>query len=202
MTQLSWRRVHNKVVMFLAIVAVVKSFNLNTMIQYRYQPKNIALQDGNGINGGLMRWKKEGYVSTHRSAIRKTSALHCICINCSRVVNCQAYHFVETKHEQPHMAENPTFKPREGSPSINVHIRTVRNEFEKQRMDNEMDEQEKAFLGEKEQQLSPSTSAYELSEVMTEYDVVACEDYDEDMGAWVRNMPEEIRLANPDFVPT
>ena len=31
----------------------------------------------------------------------------CICIDCSRVTNCQAYHFVETKHGQPHMTENP-----------------------------------------------------------------------------------------------
>ena len=35
-----------------------------------------------------------------------------------------------------------------------------------------------------------------------EYDVVACQDFLEDHGRWVRNMPEEIRLANPDFVPT
>jgi len=31
---------------------------------------------------------------------------------------------VETKHEQPHMSDQPTFLPREGSPSINVNIRT------------------------------------------------------------------------------
>ncbi len=44
---------------------------------------------------------------------------------------------------------------------------------------------------------------YDLSVKTTyEYDVVACEDYVEDIGCWVRNMPEEIRLANPDFVPT
>lgn len=44
---------------------------------------------------------------------------------------------------------------------------------------------------------------YDLSPVTTvEYDVVACEDFEEDKGCWVRNMPEEIRMANPDFVPT
>ncbi len=44
---------------------------------------------------------------------------------------------------------------------------------------------------------------YDLSVKTTyEYDVVACEDFVEDHGCWVRNMPEEIRLANPDFVPT
>lgn len=43
-----------------------------------------------------------------------SSALHCICIDCARVTNCAAYHFVETKHEQPHMNENPTFEPVNG----------------------------------------------------------------------------------------
>lgn len=44
---------------------------------------------------------------------------------------------------------------------------------------------------------------YDLSPVTTvEYDVVECADYVEDMGSWVRNMPEEIRKANPNFVPT
>jgi hypothetical protein len=46
-------------------------------------------------------------------------------------------------------------------------------------------------------------TVYDLSPVTTtEYDVVACESFVEDKGAWVRNMPEEIRKANPDFVPT
>ena len=39
-------------------------------------------------------------------------------------------------------------------------------------------------------------------EITVEYDVVECADYVEDMGAWARNMPEEIRRANPNFVPT
>ena len=40
---------------------------------------------------------------------RMTSSQHtmCICIDCSRVTNCKAYHFVETKHSQPHMTEDP-----------------------------------------------------------------------------------------------
>lgn len=46
-------------------------------------------------------------------------------------------------------------------------------------------------------------TVYDLSPVTTmEYDVVACASFVEDKGAWVRNMPEEIRRANPDFVPT
>ena len=44
---------------------------------------------------------------------------------------------------------------------------------------------------------------YDLSVKTTyEYDVVACEDYEENIGMWIRNMPEEIRSANPDFVPS
>ena len=134
----------------------------------------------------------------------RDTTLKCICINCSKVVNCQAYHFVETKHEQPHMNSNPTFRPREGSPSIDVHIRTSRNEAERARMRDEMEQQEKLFLKSDEEVGKESKSfpsAYEISSVFTEYDVVACEDFEEDIGAWVKNMPEEIRLANPDFVP-
>mmetsp|Transcript_6253 Transcript_6253/g.13920 ORF Transcript_6253/g.13920 Transcript_6253/m.13920 type:complete len:209 (-) Transcript_6253:370-996(-) len=47
----------------------------------------------------------------------------CICIDCSRVTNCRAYHFVETKHHQPHLTADPTFTPREGSPTIHVNVR-------------------------------------------------------------------------------
>lgn len=44
---------------------------------------------------------------------------------------------------------------------------------------------------------------YDLSGMTTyEYDVVECDDFLEDRDTWVRNMPEEIRIANPDFVPT
>ena len=44
---------------------------------------------------------------------------------------------------------------------------------------------------------------YDLSPVTTtEYDVVKCEDFVQDTGCWVRNMPEEIRKANPNFVPS
>ena len=50
------------------------------------------------------------------------------------------------------------------------------------------------LFGEKQYDLSGTTSY--------EYDVVECEDFVEDKDAWIRNMPEEIRIANPDFVPT
>lgn len=45
---------------------------------------------------------------------RLTTALHCICIDCARVTNCAAYHFVESKHEQPHINPHPTFEPVNG----------------------------------------------------------------------------------------
>ena len=133
----------------------------------------------------------------------------CICIDCARVTNCAAYHFVESKHEQPHMTENPTFTPREGSPTIHVNIRTERTQEGQKEIDRMWREhesetakaeaasgggQEGALYGETVYNLFPVTT--------TEYDVVACEDFVEDKGCWVRNMPEEIRKANPDFVPT
>lgn len=37
---------------------------------------------------------------------------------------------------------------------------------------------------------------------MTEYDVVACEDFKLEKDRWMRLMPEEIRKANPRFVPS
>lgn len=44
---------------------------------------------------------------------------------------------------------------------------------------------------------------YDLSPVTTyEYDVVACADFVEEKGCWVRNMPQEIKDANPNFVPS
>lgn len=56
------------------------------------------------------------------------------------------------------------------------------------------DGDEEPLFGEKQYDLSGATSY--------EYDVVECEDFDEERDAWVKNMPEEIRIANPDFVPT
>ena len=48
------------------------------------------------------------------SSSSSTALGMCICIDCARVTNCAAYHFVETKHEQPHINENPTFEPIDG----------------------------------------------------------------------------------------
>jgi len=159
------------------------------------------------------------------------------------VTSCQAYHFVETKHEQPHMTLNPTFEPRDGNPTIEVNIRTIRNEQDRQKEIHRMwkehaaeterakerqqqqkqqqqqqqqkqqaassSKEEEIKDGEKDNEKENETlflvgeATYDFSPVTTyEYDVVACQDFIEDIGCWVRNMPEEIRKANPDFVPS
>ena len=134
------------------------------------------------------------------------SHLSCICINCSRVTSCSAYHFVESKHSQPHISTTPEFTPRDGSPTIHVNIRTTRSEEEMGRIwaehvkQTEIAETAKAtnddgkLMGENKYDMSVKTTY--------EYDVVECQDYAEDKGIWVRNMPEEIRIANPYFVPS
>ena len=77
-----------------------------------------------------------------RSDRRGCTPKMCICINCARVTNCAAYHFVETKHGQPHMNEAPTFEPQNGSPTINVNIRSVENEARRQEINRMFNEHE------------------------------------------------------------
>jgi len=149
----------------------------------------------------------DGFQRTHTP----TSLQMCICIHCSRVTNCLAYHFVEEQHTQPHINKSPTWEPRNGSPTIQVHIRPDADRAEKaiglmwnehvdqtrqaEEASNNLQEGEKdvPLFGEKQYDLSGTTSY--------EYDVVECEDFVLSRDAWVRNMPEEIRIANPDFVP-
>jgi hypothetical protein len=132
----------------------------------------------------------------------------CICVDCARVTSCSAYHFVETKHEQPHMTEDPTFMPRDGSPTIHVNVRTIRSDKDREaevaRMWKEHEtETEKAEAASESSGDLHGETVYDLTPVTTyEYDVVKCQDYVEDRGCWVRNMPHEIREANPDFVPS
>ena len=135
--------------------------------------------------------------------------LFCICIDCARVTNCAAYHFVESKHEQPHMTEDPTFEPREGSPTIHVNVRTIRNDDDRQaeieRMWKEYKQEERKAedLAQQTGEAAHGETKYDFTPQVTyEYDVVACADYIEDKGCWVRNMPQEIREANPNFVPS
>jgi hypothetical protein len=154
--------------------------------------------------------RAHGFLPVISTKTRVATLNMCICIDCARVTNCAAYHFVESKHEQPHICEDPTFEPREGSPTIHVNVRTIRNtedrkkeiermwrehEGETQRaMENKQDKDDETLYGEETYDLTPVTTY--------EYDVVKCEDFVSDPGCWVRNMPEEIRLANPDFVPS
>ena len=118
---------------------------------------------------------------------------------------------METKHEQPHMTEDPSFEPRDGSPTIHVNVRTVRTQEDRQKEIDRMWKEhvsetakaEQASNAEEEEEALHGAEVYDLSPVTTyEYDVVSCADFVEDRGAWVRNMPEEIRAANPDFVPS
>ena len=150
--------------------------------------------------------------SSERRAHVSTS-LQCICIHCARVTNCNAYHFVEEQHAQPHINKSPTWEPRNGSPTIQVHIRPdvngkiqqeigqMRNEHDNEtRRAEEMSsnsqggEEDVPLFGEKQYDLRGTTSY--------EYDVVECEDFVLSKDNWVLNMPEEIRIANPNFVPT
>jgi hypothetical protein len=135
-----------------------------------------------------------------------STALHCICINCARVTNCAAYHFVEAKHEQPHINKNPTWEPRDGSPTIQVNIRSIRSvddrkaEVERMWREHKSEEARAETIGGNELH---GTTVYDFTPSTTyEYDVVQCADYVEEKGAWVKNMPLEIRNANPHFVPS
>eukprot|EP00985_Skeletonema_marinoi_P005725 scaffold2485_cov130-Skeletonema_marinoi.AAC.3 len=148
---------------------------------------------------------------------KSLSQLQCICIHCKYVTNCSAYHFVEQQHGQPHINKTPTWEPRDGSPTINVHIRpdedkTTEDELGKMWQEHEeetrraeesyaesndgkhAEEEDAALFGSTQYDLSGTTSY--------EYDVIECEDFVEQKDMWVKNMPDEIRLANPDFVPT
>lgn len=133
------------------------------------------------------------------------------------------------------MTDTPTFLPREGSPTINVNIRTEQNRD----IENEKDEKVSLWMDEIEQLKiinnnkknndSTSTTSAAASSITDtdintnttnntdtvmvvptttttrttiEYDVVKCADFVRDQDCWVRNMPEEIKRLNPEFVPS
>jgi len=169
-------------------------------------------------NVGNYKYEYNYHHHINKRAASSETELRCICINCSRVTDCAAYHFVESKHAQPHINNDPAFTPKDGSPTIHVNIRTNRqNEGEMGRLWSEhveetrkAEERAASFAtagdddeGSSQQERLVGEEKYDLSVKTTyEYDVVACEDFVKDDGCWVRNMPEEIKLANPDFVPT
>jgi hypothetical protein len=166
---------------------------------------------GGGGGGGTHGFAPVVRNNNNNAFLRSTVTGMCICIDCARVTNCAAYHFVETKHEQPHMTQDPTFEPRQGSPTIHVNVRTIRNVEDRQR---EVERMWREHKDETQRAMENSDGAdgdgplygetkYDLTPVTTyEYDVVKCEDFVSDPGCWVRNMPQEIREANPDFVPS
>lgn len=157
--------------------------------------------------------------------------LRCICVDCQWVTSCKAYHFVETKHKQPHMSEEPTFLPAEGSPTIQVNIRTEpkrgvvgdggdSDDTTVARLWKDQHKPQHEDAGEEEHNGSSAAPTQPLPPVVAsggtaiesvvvtnttttiEYDVVACADFVLEQGCWARNMPDEIRRVNPDFVPT
>lgn len=101
----------------------------------------------------------------------------CICINCKWVDRCKTYHWVETQHEQPHVARAPDFDPTD--PQIQVFIR---------KEDEESDVTDGADDG--------STDGMTESVMTTEFDVFACDAFAEDQGKWIRLMPDA------DYIPT
>jgi hypothetical protein len=174
------------------------------------------------IRRGIQYAQRTGGVAAVNHKM-ETKLTMCICINCARVINCSAYQFVETKHNQPHIADTTTFTPRDGSPTIHVNVRTDRSDnhemdriwrehSDETRRAQEKDQKQASTRNSKNDDIPIPTgheptlhgeSIYSLTPVTTlEYDVVACADYMEEMGCWVRNMPDEIKRANPHFVPT
>ena len=128
-------------------------------------------------------------------------ASQCICINCKFVDRCTSYHFVEEKHDQPHLNKSPDFTPRPGSPRILVAIRRDGEPGARRSWDTMLHGGERRLSTEPSQS-SEGVTSIEVPVFTTEYDVVECEDYVEESGRWVRKMPSEIREANPGFVPT
>ncbi len=113
-----------------------------------------------------------------------STALHCICVHCALVDSCKAYHYIEEQHSQPHITPSPTFSPRPGSPRIEAHIHTEGDPLP-------------SYL---------RTDSSKLDESMDtiEFDVVACEDYQEEIGKWKNSMPKGTLLAagfSVDWVP-
>ena len=158
-------------------------------------------------------------LSTPSPGLSLPPALQCICIHCKLVDVCAAYHFVEEKHSQPHIwrpnegseDEKPPFEPRDGSPTIEVNIRQVDAGCDREGELNSSVYNLLSDMGFFTSGGGPTGAAptadpaipKSLSRKVTtvEYDVVKCADFVEEHAKWQNNMPEEIRLANPSFIP-
>jgi hypothetical protein len=91
---------------------------------------------------------------------------------------------------------------------MHVHVKTIRtidsgNEVKRMWKEHSQQTQQAIDQSTRPDEDLHGETTYDLSPSTTmEYDIVACEDYVEDKGCWVRNMPEEIARVNPDFVPS
>ena len=47
----------------------------------------------------------------------------CICVNCSWVDRCKAYHSVEAQHGVEHLSQTPDIEPRD--PLIKINVRSL-----------------------------------------------------------------------------
>lgn len=88
----------------------------------------------------------------------------CICVNCHYVDDCTTYHAVEHQHQQPHLSESPTFEPN--NPTINVNITPPKV----------------VVTGDK---------IVSGNDFGSEYDVVGCDSFTEEMGKWAKLRPGE-----------
>jgi hypothetical protein len=106
------------------------------------------------------------------------------------------------------MTDDPTFEPRDGSPTIHVHIRNRRStqgpsdDNWNKLWSEHAEETEKATYDETTGRLVGETK-YDVAPTITyEYDVVKCADFVYEKDCWINNMPAEIKKVNPNFVPT
>lgn len=147
----------------------------------------------------------DGFVPISTTNRHPRTFLNCICIDCKWVTSCEAYHFVETKHEQPHMTETPTFEPRNGSPTIHVNVRTHRDDKVLQKMWNEhsgQTQQAEAATVDRDDQKDElhGSTVYDLAPITTyEYDVVACEDFIQDKVRSGNSFPKLVHIESPHF---
>lgn len=51
----------------------------------------------------------------------------CICLDCSWIQRCTAYHRVEKEHGVPHLNQNPDFTPL--NPQIHICVQEVENSW-------------------------------------------------------------------------
>ena len=155
-----------------------------------------------------------GDVALHRASSAaprvRAAPCACICINCKWVDRCATYHWVEKQHEQPHVTAAPDFHPDDPQGAFIVaspHAQTSTTAFRGSRpLRCRRACAVQVFIrSEGEAAAAMSNAPDEGAEVArgmitavltTEYDVFECASFSEDVGKWVRLMPDA------GFVPT